>query len=112
MTIKPEHEDKRCVLHLEGRIDANSAPELEGAIRKEMDDGFERIVLEMAEVHFVASAGLRVVLVIAKDLRQRGTGSLRLVALQPNVKKVFEISGLVNFLNIHENLEDAKAADA
>lgn len=112
MTIKPEHEGVRSVLHLEGRIDAHSAPELESAIRKEMEEGFDSILLNMSDVHFVASAGLRVVLIIAKDLRQKGSGCLRLAALQPNVKKVFEISGLVNFLNIHDNLEDAKSADA
>ena len=55
----------------------------------------------------IDSAGLRVVLVIARDLRGEYQGDLRVTMLQPAVYKVFEISGLNNVMRIFEDTKTA-----
>jgi len=61
----------------------------------------------MEKVTFTASAGLRVILVVAKELRKEFEGDLRIASPQPAVKKVFEISGIDNVLNIFDDTETA-----
>ncbi len=94
-------------LNLEGRFDANTCGNIESFIRKKIEDGVYMFVLNMENVSFVASAGLRVVLVIARELRVKYKGDLRLASLQVNVNKVFEISGLDNVLRIFDDVETA-----
>jgi stage II sporulation protein AA (anti-sigma F factor antagonist) len=74
-----------------------------------MNKGDRYFVLNMEKVSFVASAGLRVVLVIVRELRgkRENKGDLHLAALQKNVSKVFEISGLDNVLRIFDDAETA-----
>ncbi|MBN2466619.1 MAG: STAS domain-containing protein [Deltaproteobacteria bacterium] len=94
-------------IFLDGRFDANTCGEVEQFIRKRIDDGMHYFVLDMENVSFIASAGLRVVLVIAKELRNTSRGDLCIASPQPNVRKVFEISGIDNVLQIHEDVERA-----
>ena len=68
-----------------------------------MEHGGHQFVLNMEKVPFIDSAGLRVVLVIARDLRGEYQGDLRVTALQPAVNKVFEISGLNNVMRIFDD---------
>ncbi len=94
-------------IYLDGRFDANTSEKVEQFISVKIEEGTHRFVLDMEKVPFIASAGLRVVLVFARKLRQEYQGDLRISSLQENVNKVFEISGLNNFLRI---FSDADAA--
>lgn len=107
MQISDTMQDNVCQVSLEGRFDANTAGYIEQFLRGRMGEGCKRFVLDMENVPFVASAGLRVVLVIAKELRQQDHGDLRIAALQPNVNKVFEISGLKNVLQLFDTVDEA-----
>jgi len=91
---------------LEGRFDSDTSAIVEKIIREKIEKGVYRFILDMEKVLFVASAGLRVILVIAKDLRQHH-GDLYIASLQTNVRRVFEISGLDNALHIFEDAEAA-----
>ncbi len=82
-----------------GRLDSASSPIL-GARMDELaatPDG--RLVLDLAEVDFVSSAGLRVILSAAKRARAAG-GRLALCAIQPAVLEILEISGFNTLLSI------------
>ena len=96
-----------CQVNIEGRLDANTCTEVEKYLQEKVDSGLTRFVLNLEKVPFIASAGLRVVLVYAKKLRQNDSGDLKLALLQDNVKKVFEISGLNNFLSLFDDMESA-----
>ncbi len=93
-------------IDLEGRFDANTCGGVEQFIRQKIKEGIHHFVLNMEKVPFIASAGLRVVLVFAKDLQKTG-GDLRLANLQPNVIRVFEISGLKNAMRIFDDVDSA-----
>jgi len=94
-------------VYLEGRFDADTSATVESFIREKIETGTKCFVLDMEKVSFIASAGLRVLLVFARELRQKHEGDLRITSLQTNVKKVFEISGLNSVLRIFEDIDAA-----
>ena len=107
MNISENIQDNVSQIFLEGRFDANTCEAVEQFIRERMEKGGRNFVLNMEKVPFTASAGLRVILVIARELRKEYQGDLRIASPQPNVKKVFEISGMDNVLRIFDDREDA-----
>lgn len=99
-------------IFLDGRFDASTSESVERFIRERIDEGRHKFVLDMEEVPFIASAGLRVILVLARELRKEYDGDLRISSLQNNVSKVFEISGLNNVLHILKDVESAATSFA
>jgi len=110
MNIEKKTENGICQIFLEGRFDANTANLVEQAFKEQIQGGERHFILDLENVPFIASAGLRVILVIAKQLRSQQNGDLRISNLQPNVKKVFEISGLNNVLKIFDDHAAAMAS--
>lgn len=82
---------------LEGRLDTMTAPELEAAIKEDLDT-VEAAVLDLKDLEYVSSAGLRVILSIHKAL----AGKNGLTVKNPNetVTEVFEVTGFSDILNI------------
>ena len=107
MEIRENVQGNVSQIDLEGRFDANTCEEVEQFVREIIENGKHNLVLNMEKVPFTASAGLRVILVIAKELRKDHEGDLRIASPQPNVSKVFEISGMNNVLRIFDSLEAA-----
>jgi anti-anti-sigma factor len=107
MKITENVQNNVSQVFLDGRFDANTCKAVEQFIRERIKKGTYQFVLNMEKVPFTASAGLRVILVIAKELRKEFQGDLCIVSPQPNVKKVFEISGINNVLRIFDDMETA-----
>jgi len=107
MKITESVKDNVSQVYLEGRFDAHTCETVDAYIREKMENGQYQFVLNMEKVPFIDSAGLRVVLVITRDLRGEYQGDLRVTMLQPAVNKVFEISGLNNVMSI---FDDARTA--
>ena len=108
MDLKTEMRDNVLVLSVSGSLDALSAPELADAISTQLRDSSANIVADLALLDYTSSAGLRVLLNGVKEARQKG-GDLRLAAVQPNVKKVLDLSG---FTSIMKSFPDVDAAVA
>ena len=89
-------------VNVTGRIDTNTAPELEAAINKEIGDS-KVVELNLSGVIYISSAGLRVILIFHKSLTARGG---KLVILNPNedVMDIFDMTGFSSFLNIEEKI--------
>jgi anti-sigma B factor antagonist len=81
----------------EGRIDTMTAPELEKKL-SEILDGVTDLVLDMAKVAYISSAGLRVILKVQK--RMLCQGSMKLIGVNDSIQEVFEITGFSDILNI------------
>ena len=94
------------VVTLDGRIDANSAKELEQQCLSWIDGGEKKLVLDFAAVHFISSAGLRVILLIAKKLEPL-QGQVKLCGLNATLKDVFEISGFSKLFVIVPSVADS-----
>ncbi len=77
-----------------GRLDATTAPTAQATLAGATDSGALHLVLNLAGVDYISSAGLRVLLATAQKL-SRQNGKLVLCELQPGVREVLEISGLL-----------------
>lgn len=91
-----------------GRIDGTNAPAVEKDILAQLGD-HKSLVVDLAAIDYISSAGLRVLLVAAKTARQRG-GQLLLVAPKPAIVEILKISGFDKILPIHPTMDAAVAA--
>jgi anti-anti-sigma factor len=107
MNITQQQQDGIINLAISGRLDAVSAVEADKEFSKVLDAGHDRLLINLSELNYISSAGLRVLLVVAKRIQQNG-GKVVLTALTPNVKEVFEISGFSSIFKIFETDEDAE----
>lgn len=94
------------VLVPRGRLDAVQTPHFEEALRQLVGSGSVRIVIDCAQVSYASSAGLRSFLALAKRVKTRG-GCCRFAALTVSLREVFELSGFLAVLEVHESVEAA-----
>ena len=79
-------------MKIDGKFDAVSAPEAEKVIADVIGDGVKKIVVDMEKVRYISSAGLRTLLIAAKEIKAV-KGKIVICSMIESVKKVFEISG-------------------
>jgi len=109
--IESEMENGLVICHIDGRIDTNTAGDFESTISALLNDGQRRMVLNMRDVYYVSSAGLRAVLIIAKQA-QAATCSLRIPGLSEAVQKAFEVTGFHTAVPVFDDVTAAlDAAD-
>jgi len=94
------------VFVLEGRIDTEGAVDLDLALQAAVSEGQHKMVLEMAEVRYISSAGLRTMADVLTRNREEG-GDLKVAALNQKVMRVFQIIGFDKFFSIYATLEAA-----
>ena len=97
MKLSNEKQGEATILNVGGRLDAAGAPELETRCKALILEGSSRLLLDLAKVEYVSSAGLRSLLVLAKAVKSAG-GALALCCLVPAVRDVMTISGFDNIL--------------
>ncbi|OZI33066.1 anti-anti-sigma factor [Bordetella genomosp. 1] len=108
MNLATEKHGEILVVAPEGQINSANAAAVETDLLAQVEKGERKIALDLGRLDYISSAGLRVVLVLAKRLKQGG-GALVLCALQPHVREVFDISGFLAILNVTETRADALA---
>ena len=97
MNIYSETNDTTLTLTLVGRLDTTTASQLEAELRNSLE-GIKRLELDFAEVDYVSSAGLRVLLSAEKTMQKQG--ELVLKNVPEAVMEVLEITGFVDILTI------------
>lgn len=86
---------KRCTLvRLGGRLDGSVAPELGTKLRALTDSGRYKLVLNIKDVTYTSSAALRELITTWKTCRRWNRGDMRLAEVNPNIKRVLELTGL------------------
>jgi anti-anti-sigma factor len=90
--IEQEQVGSVRVLALSGRLDTETAVDVELALQDLFAAGEREYVIDLSDIGYVSSAGLRVLLSLAKQL-DGGKGSLRLCGLNAAVNQVFEVAG-------------------
>ena len=96
MTITWTLNDKTCTLLIEGDIDTITSAELEEAV-SENAPLCEKLVLDLAGVEYISSAGIRAVL---KARQTVGNDNLTLKNLNNNVMQIFDMTGFTKVLHI------------
>lgn len=97
MQITAQKEDGRLTVFVSGRVDTVSAPELEQYI-VEHTQGVQELVLDLKDMNYTSSAGLRVILKAQKMMSRQG--SMKLVHVQSDVMDVFDMTGFSDILTI------------
>ena len=94
--IKTLNNDE-LVIALKGELNSATAPELEEVISSSLQ-GIKTLVFEFADLNYISSAGLRILLVSKKVMDKQG----KLVVRHPNesVMEIFEITGFKDILDI------------
>ena len=106
MVLNQEMRDDCLILRPVGRLDNSSSPELERAVSEQVDAGVKWIVFDFADMDYISSAGLRVVLIAGKRVRAV-SGAVVLAGMCELVREVFEISGFIGLFPSAATLEEA-----
>lgn len=103
---KRAHDDDVMLLQVRGEVDAHTAPELSRALTGLLDEGHGRIVVEVSEMGFISSAGLRAILHAHRQAVEQ-SGTIKLAGPTDQVRRVFEIVGLFDLLEIGDTVQEA-----
>ena len=99
LELTVSEQDGETVVGAAGELDVNTAPELREQLARLVNEGARRIVVDLADVSFVDSTALSVLVSALKRLRQ-ADGDLELASPNPSVRRVFEITGLTRLFTI------------
>ena len=108
MEINVERENETMVARVAGRVDSTNAREFEQALNASISDD-RKVIVDLGELSYISSSGLRVILLFAKML-QRRDAKLALCSLSESIREVFEISGFDKIILIHASQTEARAA--
>ncbi|MDP9111823.1 MAG: STAS domain-containing protein [Candidatus Eremiobacteraeota bacterium] len=100
-----EAEGESYVVDLDGEIDVYTSPKVKDAIGDLIDKGHYNLVINLEKVRYIDSTGLGVLIGGLKRVREHG-GTVNLVCTNPQIKKIFDITGLVKIFGIYDD-EDA-----
>ena len=108
MEIFQENNNGVEIFNVKGSLDSNTSSEFETQVYAALENGQRKVILNLEEMEYISSAGIRVMLKTTKDLK-RMEGNIVLCSLQDYVREVFDIAGFDGYLNIESTLEDAMA---
>ncbi|CAN7530131.1 STAS domain-containing protein [Rhizobium sp. LjRoot30] len=92
------------VASIAGRLDGVSSPQVERALIGQLDAN--RLILDISGLNYISSAGLRVILMVAKRLKQIGS-TFTIVGIQPHIQELFEISGFLTIIDTARSRDEA-----
>ena len=97
MTITKKQEGTKLTLELEGRLDTTTAPELEAEVKSSID-GVEELILDLANLEYMSSAGLRVLLSAQKVMNTQG--KMTVTNVNETISEIFEVTGFSEILSV------------
>ncbi len=106
MNIEETTLNDSLILIPAGHLDAKTAHEFQDAVVEKIKAGAKSIVLDFSNIDYLSSAGLRSLLVIAKQQKEGG-GHLAICSVKEMVHKVFEVSGFNTIVDIHTDRRSA-----
>ena len=97
MTIEKKINGEAATLIVSGRLDTQTAPELENELDSVLS-GLKELTFDFANLEYVSSAGLRVILKAQKAMNAQG--SMKLTGVNDSIMEVFDITGFLDILTI------------
>lgn len=89
-----------------GALDASTAPQLRSWLSQLIADQTTKLVVDLSEVPYMASAGIRVLFDALQSTRSQ-SGDLRLAGIQPPVARVLDLTGLSQMFGIYSDVTAA-----
>lgn len=97
MNITKNAEGSKLTVALEGRMDTTTAPKLEAELKASLN-GVTELVIDLAALKYISSAGLRVLLSAQKVMNRQGSMVIR--NANPDLMEIFEVTGFCDILTI------------
>lgn len=97
MKVTMNRNGNELIVSLEGRLDTLTSPKLEEQLGPALD-GVEKLVFDFAELKYISSAGLRVLLTAMQVMEEQGEMIVKNVTSE--VMEIFEVTGFIDYLNI------------
>jgi anti-sigma B factor antagonist len=105
--LPPQDGDDICVVQLIGEIDVFASPEVKAALVGLIKDGHNLLVIDFAKVAYIDSTGLGALVAALKGARENG-GSIAVVCTNPQIRRIFDITGLVKVFGMFEDVAGAR----
>ena len=106
MDISEDRKAGAVVLALSGKLDATTAKPSEEKIIGVINSGTQRLVVDLSQLEYISSSGLRVFLLAAKRL-QSTDGKIVLCSMKDHVRQVFDLAGFSSILAIYGSRDEA-----
>ena len=106
MNVYEQRRAEILILQPTGRLDSLTSQDLQSELSQRISGGDTAILLDLKDLEYISSAGLRVLLLAGKELKAKN-GQLSLCALKENVREVLEISGFISLFPVHSSVDEA-----
>ena len=106
LQIRQKKADTADVVSLSGRLDSNTSAELDAVLKHLGDSGSFQIVLNLADVQYISSSGLRVMLICLRKMKKK-QGALKIACLNPRVQEILFLAGFNRIFIFYETEEAA-----
>jgi anti-anti-sigma factor len=109
MKIDVVRQEGTVIVTVSGRLSSAVADQFQDRLMAELDDKPTALVMDFAELKFITSAGLRTLIVAAKQARSDGY-HVHLCGMTDSIREVFDVSGLLRIFIVHPSLAAGLAA--
>ncbi len=106
LTVQGERKAGTLIAKTAGRVDGSNASDFQGALEIILKEDLTALLLDLGDVSYISSAGLRVILVVAKQLQSRSV-KFGVCSLSESINEVFEISGFNQIIPTYAAQADA-----
>ena len=97
MTIDKKYQDDQLTVTVAGRLDTTTAPELEGSLKDALDT-VKELIMDLSQLEYISSAGLRVLLATQKVMNKQG--EMKVTGVSDVIMEIFEVTGFSDILTI------------
>ena len=108
MLIEAERIGSNLIVSIDGELDLETSPEFRAVVEEKLNHykTIRHLILDLKKVHFIDSSGLGVILGRLKRISQEG-GRLSAINVSDQVKRIFELSGLLKIMYIYADRKEA-----
>lgn len=99
-------ENEVVLIEIEGDVDAYTARSLDKTLKNLLAQGHSRLVLDVAHMHYISSAGLRAIMFAQREAGERG-GQMRICGLNAQARRLFEMVGLEECVHLSNSRQEA-----
>ena len=92
MTLEISRKDSTVIIVLPHRFDSANALEIEADMKKVLADEPQEVLLDLSQMEYIASAGIRVLLVVTRGVMKSG-GKIAFASPHPRVQQIFDMGG-------------------
>ncbi len=101
MEINKAISNQNVIITLKGRLDTMTAPQLDDEVKGIDFDEVETVTLNLKNLEYISSSGLRVILALYKNLKSKG-GNLKIVNVSNTIMELFSMTGMADYLDIKQ----------